>query len=140
MTATIHQPTLDGMPDIPEPPRPFELGERVTFRRGSELRRRTKRRPLKRHGILVPNRFDSWRVWEKMDSGERVADHVRIYFDEVRAGVVVGLRTLSDGIVDGSYDEPTTYTSMETHAAAIVATSLRSKPVMVLLEDVIRHD
>lgn len=50
-------------------------------------------------------------------------------------GVLVGLRTLSDGTVD-YYDDHTEYMPTKRHQAAIIATHLRRKPVLALLEDV----
>lgn len=50
-------------------------------------------------------------------------------------GIIVGIRTLSDGTVEGGYyDEPATYRPTRTFTAYLVAYHLRRKPVLVLPE------
>lgn len=50
-------------------------------------------------------------------------------------GIIVGIRTLSDGECDdGYYDNPTIYYPTRTFTAYLVAYHLRRKPVLVLPE------
>lgn len=56
---------------------------------------------------------------------------------EPRAGIVVGIRTLSDGEVETwGWDEPATYLPTRTFRAYLVAHHLRRKPVLVLPEHI----
>lgn len=56
-----------------------------------------------------------------------------------REGVVIGKRTLANGIVHwGSYDESTYFEAKERLEAYLVAFDMRRKPFLVLAEDLTR--
>lgn len=56
---------------------------------------------------------------------------------EAREGIIVGLRTLSDGVRTwNGYDIPVTYRPTRHFSAYLIAHSLRAKPVLVLPEHV----
>lgn len=93
---------------------PLQLGTRVTFTH-------TLKRTAPRSGL---------RVWD-----------ARTYWlvDTARGpvpGIVVGVRTLSDGTADRGWDEPTVYTPTRHFTAYLIAFDLRRKPVLVLPEHV----
>lgn len=94
----------------------FTLGQRVTFSNADVLERATQTGPGYRTRKV-------WRtpLWKKPGESR---------------GVVVGIRTLSNGRVTYNYDEPTEYTANEWFKAALIATDLLRKPVFVRVEDV----
>lgn len=51
--------------------------------------------------------------------------------DVVHTGIIVGIRTLSNGTIEQSYDEPTIYTPHNYFKALLVVTDLRRKPLLV---------
>lgn len=90
---------------------PLELGQRVTFK--ATLTRTSLAREL----------AGPWRkAWRR---------HGRL----AMAGIIVGRRTLSDGVLELGYDEPTVYHPERHFTAYLVAYDLNRKPVHVLPED-----
>lgn len=96
----------------------FQLGDRVKYKNG--LRRRYK---------ALPTLWQSERVWEPVN-------FVHNHPEDHGEGVVVGIRTLSNGVVTYDAEEGNTYRQKETFQALVIAHSMRSKPVYVRLEDV----
>jgi hypothetical protein len=58
------------------------------------------------------------------------------YMTGTYGGIVVGLRTLSDGETFGGWDEPLTYRPARHYRAVLVVEGLHRKPVLVLPDDV----
>jgi hypothetical protein len=49
----------------------------------------------------------------------------------VKAGIVIGLRTLANGTVQGGYDEPIEFHATEHVTAYLIVFDIRRKPVLV---------
>lgn len=66
-----------------------------------------------------------WKIWE-----------VKPFPNGPRTGILIGFRTLSSGTIWYGGEDGTVYTPMEYTKAALVALDARTKPVLVLLDDV----
>lgn len=102
----------------------FELGQRVTWSRADELYR---------HKTFEYGQ-DPTREW--LSPRDRLGSTARFIQDEQRSGVVVGVRTLTNGTAKRYWEEPTEYTVKEAFKAVVLAWDLKRKPVYVRLEDV----
>lgn len=92
------------------------LGTRVKFT--TPLRRAYEHR-------MDGDRGSNWKVWKPALS-----------YSGPLAGIVIGVRTLSDGLVFyGSYDEPTSFHPKESFKAALIVTDLKRKPIFVRFDD-----
>lgn len=103
----------------------LELGTRVTF--SHVLRRRAESLPDRRATGGYQDR-KVWRPVPALPQTGRLAT----------PGIVIGLRTLANGVVRyGGYEEPTTFTPDGDRIPAIlISYDLRRKPVLVLPEHV----
>lgn len=54
--------------------------------------------------------------------------------DVIQDGFIVGVRNLSNGIIEQNYDEPTIYRPNIWFSALLVVTDLRKKPFLVKLK------
>lgn len=111
----------------------LNLGSLVSF--DQVLRRVTEKRQAadQRAPLHHPARMEPWKVWtpEPLNHYRFPARYRRS--DGRAEGIVVGIRTLSNGPVEwGSYDEPTVFYPRETVEAVVVAWHLRRVPVLVL--------
>ena len=101
-----------------ETDRPVALGQRVMFTE-------TLRRGYKPASPRSKRVWESTRYWLAGNSKGPVE------------GILMGVRTLSDGEVeDGYYDTPSVYYPKRTFTAYLIAHDLRRKPVLVLPEHV----
>lgn len=98
----------------------FRLGQRVKVNMADRLRRA--------HTTIQTDRgHGTGREWQKY----------RGLREERREGIVVGLRTYTNGRVRyGGYDEPTCYTPRETLSVVLVAFAVRQRHVPFLIDDV----
>lgn len=112
------------MPDL-TPPRPtgITLGTRVAFDYADILYRQQVKPDMFQHPIREPFRKE-WRKTEWVKRGNH------------RYGIIIGVRTLSNGTIDWSFDEPVTFYPETYFTAYIVAFDLRRKPVHLLPADV----
>jgi hypothetical protein len=65
--------------------------------------------------------------WRKTQWGKR---------GNVRTGIIVGVRTLSNGVIEWNYEEPIQFYPDLYFTAYLVAFDLRRKPVYLLPDDV----
>ena len=80
----------------------------------------------KLHRTSVVRGSSVWKEWQ------------RIPFMKHKRGILIGFRTLTDGIVlYGQWDEPTTFLGKGRFKAFLVALDARSKPFFVRIEDVV---
>ncbi|WIE81169.1 hypothetical protein [Curtobacterium sp. MCSS17_016] len=114
---------------MPEPR--FDLGDRVTFTE-EYVRARTFIEP----GADTP----WWRSHQAQKTWERRP--ARPYqTPSSRSGVIVGARTIYDGVAQyGLEDNPTTFTRAGSHQAYVVATSLRGRHTLVPFDAVAALD
>jgi hypothetical protein len=112
------------MPDLTPPaPAGVRLGERVHFDYSDILRRQSV--------TLAANSSSRYgKVWRKTAWGKR---------GDVRHGVIVGVRTLSNGTITWFSDEPIVFHPELYFTAYLVAFDLRRKPVYLLPDDVTRR-
>jgi len=75
-----------------------------------------------RRGAVRP---DWWKVWE-----------VKPFPRGPRTGILIGFRTLANGVMWYGEEEGRVFTPREYFKAALVALDARTKPVLVRLEDV----
>lgn len=69
--------------------------------------------------------------------GANWKEWMKITFPKNKTGILIGFRTLSDGLIlYGSWDEPTSFHGKEFFRAALVALDAKTKPILVRLEDV----
>lgn len=99
------------------------LGCRVAFDYSDIIYRQQVKPDMFQHPIREPFR----KKWLKTEWVKR-GNH--------RYGVLVGIRTLSDGTIDWSFDEPVTFYPETYFTAYLVAFDLRRKPVFLLPDDV----
>jgi hypothetical protein len=115
------------MPDLTPPvPNGVTLGEPVAFDYSDILRREQIKPDMFQHPISEPFRKE----WRKTQWGKR---------GTMVKGIVVGVRTLSNGTIDWSFDEPVTFNPETYFTAYLVAFDLRRKPVYLLPDDVTRR-
>lgn len=100
----------------------MKLGDRVTFTR-----------TLSRRGVDVLDRERGRRRFRREWSSEEYPGQPE---PEPREGIVVGVRTLADGSVDYSYEEPAVFVADRRFRAYLIAFSVHRKPVLVLPEHV----
>lgn len=94
----------------------INLGKRVKFT--TPLRRAHEHR-------VDGDRSSNWKVWR-----------AALSYTGPLEGILIGVRTLSDGLVYyGNFDEPTSFAPKESFKAALIATSLKRKPVLVRFDD-----
>lgn len=106
---------------VPEPPpRVPTLGARVHFDYSDILRRDEVR------GGAFTN-TPVRKEWRKTQWGKR---------GNVRTGIIVGVRTLSNGVIEWNYEEPIQFYPDLYFTAYLVAFDLRRKPVYLLPDDV----
>jgi hypothetical protein len=103
--------------------KPIRLGERVHFDYSDILRRQSVTLAAK-----SSSRYG--KVWRKTAWGKR---------GDVRHGVIVGIRTLSNGTITWFSDEPIVFHPELYFTAYLVAFDLRRKPVYLLPDDVTRR-
>jgi len=112
------------MPDLTPPiPAGVRLGERVHFDYSDILRRKEVR------GAAFAN-VPVRKEWGKTEWGKR---------GDVRHGLIVGVRTLSNGVIEWNYEEPIQFFPDLYFTAYLVAFDLRRKPVYLLPDDVTRQ-
>ena len=114
--------------------RKFALGDRVVFRSGAVLVRRYERRPFRVNGRPVGDRHNGWKVWKprwEPNSG---------LSDTLMEGIVIGQRTMTNGIVKYLGEDGTNYTAIEGFQGLLIATDLRSAHVKVRADDVMRKE
>jgi hypothetical protein len=81
--------------------------------------------PHKLHRTTAQRGGIDWKEWHK------------ITFPKPKTGILIGFRTLADGVIHyGHWDEPTSFAGKEFFRAALVAMDAKSKPILVRLEDV----
>lgn len=94
----------------------ISLGKRVKFT--TPLRRVYEHR-------MDGDRGSNWKVWK-----------AALSYAGPLEGILIGVRTLSDGLVYyGSFDEPTSFDPKESFKAALIATDLKRKPFFVRFDD-----
>jgi len=99
----------------------FELGQRVRVNMANVLYRSFKTR-LGKHGERVHLREWTKHAWQK---------------DQFREGMVVGLRTYSNGqVYYHGYDGPTQYKTVESLRVVLVAFDVRQRPRPFLIDEV----
>lgn len=104
----------------------YALGDRVTFTRSLH---RTTRDPS--HWPEQAGRRANAKVW----TTERWLGDISPA--EPRPGIVVGKRTLANGLhIWGSYEDPDTFRPIEHFTAYLIAYDLRRSPVYVLPEHI----
>jgi hypothetical protein len=109
------------MPDLTPPtPAGVTLGARVHFDYSDILRRKEVRGAA---FVNVPVRKE----WKKVEWGKR---------GDKRHGIIVGVRTLSNGVIEWNYEEPIQFYPDLYFTAYLVAFDLRRKPVYLLPDDV----
>jgi len=96
----------------------LKLGKRISFK--TIYRRHDKKIPTK-WGTFGHNRF---KYWKKIDVKKQ-------------KGIVVGLRTLSNGSTSYDSEEGYTYTRKESVYVVLVSTTLRNEILKIPLEDII---
>lgn len=69
------------------------------------------------HRVFGAKGERTWKEWE--------------WPEAERTGILTGIRTLSNGVADYNFDDPTTYEVSDTFTAYIVTFDLRRKPVLV---------
>jgi hypothetical protein len=112
------------MPDLTPPsPRGIVLGQRVSFDYADIIYRQQVKPDMFQHPIREPFR----KKWLKTEWVKR---------GNIKEGIICGVRTLSDGTIDWSFDEPVTFYPETYFPAYIVAFDLRRKPVHLLPADV----
>jgi hypothetical protein len=112
------------MPDLTPPtPAGVRLGERVHFDYTDILRRKEVR------GSAFTN-TPVRKEWGKTEWGKR---------GDVRHGLIIGVRTLSNGVIEWNYEEPIQFYPDLYFTAYLVAFDLRRKPVYLLPDDVTRR-
>lgn len=111
----------------------LNLGSLVSF--GQTLHRVTERLPSTAP-FAAKGQTEPWKIW-KPEPLNRYRFPARYCRSDGRLeGLVVGVRTLSNGPVEwGSYDEPTVFYPREQVEAVLVAWNLRRVPVLVLPAD-----
>jgi hypothetical protein len=111
------------MPDLTPPtPTGVKLGEQVHFDYSDILRRQS----VTPYDTRQPMRKE----WRKTQWGKR---------GDVRHGLIVGVRTLSNGVIKWNYEEPIQFYPDLHFTAYLVAFDLRRKPVFLLPDDVTRQ-
>ena len=111
-------------PLAPERPGPVPtLGCRVAFDYADIIYRQQVKPDMFQHPIRDAFRKE-WRKTEWVKRGNH------------RYGILVGIRTLSNGTIDWSFDEPVTFYPETYFTGYIVAFDLRRKPVHLLPADV----
>lgn len=111
------------MPDLTPPaPAGVRLGERVHFDHSDILRRQS----VTPYDTKQPMRKE----WRKSQWGKR---------GDVRHGLIVGVRTLSNGTITWFSDEPIVFHPEMYFTAYLVAYDLRRNPVYLLPDDVTRR-
>lgn len=103
--------------------KPVRLGERVHFDYSDILRRKEVR------GAAFAN-VPVRKEWGKNEWGKR---------GDVRHGIIVGIRTLSNGTITWFSDEPIVFYPDLYFTAYLVSFDLRRKPVYLLPDDVTRR-
>jgi hypothetical protein len=99
------------------------LGERVHFDYSDILRRKEVR------GAAFAN-VPVRKEWGKTEWGKR---------GDVRHGLIVGVRTLSNGVIEWNYEEPIQFYPDLYFTAYLISYDLRRKPVYLLPDDVTRR-
>lgn len=89
----------------------FQLGQKINFE--AVLKRHFKYTPSP-NGVGRINQ----KVWQK-------------YKHPNGSGIIIGIRTLSDGQVDYCFDEPAVYKPEKYFKALLVVENLRNKPVLI---------
>jgi hypothetical protein len=110
-------------PPMQEDMPPLRLGTPVAFDYSDILRRQEVRGSAFSN---VPVRKE----WRKTQWGKR---------GDLRHGLVVGVRTLSNGVIEWNYEEPIQFFPDLHFTAYLVAFDLRRKPVYLLPDDVTRQ-
>jgi hypothetical protein len=112
------------MPDLTPPtPAGVTLGERVHFDYTDILRREEVR------GAAFGN-VPVRKEWRKTQWGKR---------GDVRHGLIIGVRTLSNGVIEWNYEEPIQFYPDLYFTAYLIAFDLRRVPVYLLPDDVTRR-
>jgi hypothetical protein len=89
----------------------LKLGQKVTFNK-------ILKRYYKRRGGIVRDKY-----WKEIDVDKQ-------------NGILIGIRTLSNGTVEYDYEEGYTYKLKETVKAVIIATTLRSKFLKIPFDNI----
>jgi hypothetical protein len=101
---------------------PVKLGERVHFDYSDILRRQS----VTPYDIKQPMRKE----WRKTQWGKR---------GDLRHGLIIGVRTLSNGTITWFSDEPIVFHPEMYFTAYLIAYDLRRNPVYLLPDDVTRQ-
>jgi hypothetical protein len=101
----------------------IDLGTRVRFE--AVLARRSS---YPSRDYETGRRAEWTKTWERVGLGG---------FSVVKEGIVVGVRTLQNGVNEGGgWDEPIYFRPTERFRAVLISTDLRSRPVFARFEDV----